>query len=76
MVICLYLFDNDTSFVVLMSSVLGTGIELWKVWLLLVQHLSNELFCYELCCYELCCYELCCYELCCGHNRRAALAYS
>lgn len=31
MVICLYLFDNDTSFVVLMSSVLGTGIELWKV---------------------------------------------
>ncbi len=31
MVICLYLFDNETSFVVLMSSVLGTGIELWKV---------------------------------------------
>ncbi|PNW78427.1 hypothetical protein CHLRE_09g397900v5 [Chlamydomonas reinhardtii] len=30
-VILLYLFDNDTSFVVLLSSVLGTGIELWKV---------------------------------------------
>lgn len=30
-VILLYLFDNDTSFVVLMSSVLGTGIEIWKV---------------------------------------------
>lgn len=29
-VILLYLFDNDTSFVVLLSSVLGTGIELWK----------------------------------------------
>ncbi|GLC36151.1 hypothetical protein PLESTB_001375000 [Pleodorina starrii] len=30
-VILLYLFDNDTSYVVLLSSVLGTGIELWKV---------------------------------------------
>lgn len=30
-VILFYLFDNDTSFVVLFSSVLGTGIEIWKV---------------------------------------------
>ncbi|KXZ49948.1 hypothetical protein GPECTOR_18g106 [Gonium pectorale] len=30
-VILFYLFDNDTSYVVLLSSVLGTGIELWKV---------------------------------------------
>lgn len=26
-----YLFDNDTSFVVLLSATLGTGIEIWKV---------------------------------------------
>ncbi|GIL76805.1 hypothetical protein Vretimale_8728 [Volvox reticuliferus] len=30
-VILLYLFDNETSFVVLLSSALGTAIELWKV---------------------------------------------
>ncbi|GIL55662.1 hypothetical protein Vafri_11205 [Volvox africanus] len=30
-IILLYLFDNETSFVVLLSSALGTAIELWKV---------------------------------------------
>lgn len=27
----MYLFDNETSYVVLLSSLLGTGIEVWKV---------------------------------------------
>lgn len=31
LVILGYLFDNDTSFVVLLSATLGTGIEIWKV---------------------------------------------
>lgn len=31
LVILLYLFDNQTSMVILFSSVLGTGIEFWKV---------------------------------------------
>ena len=31
LIICLYLFDNDTSWVVLFSSVTGTAIEFWKV---------------------------------------------
>ncbi|KAF5833872.1 transmembrane protein [Dunaliella salina] len=31
LVILLYLFDNETSFVVLLSAVLGTAIEFWKV---------------------------------------------
>ena len=31
LVILLYLFDNETSYVVLFSSVVGCGIEFWKV---------------------------------------------
>ncbi|KAJ9510859.1 hypothetical protein QJQ45_027731 [Haematococcus lacustris] len=31
LIILLYLFDNETSYVVLFSSVVGTGIEFWKV---------------------------------------------
>ena len=31
LVILLYLVDNETSYVVLISSFLGTGIEFWKV---------------------------------------------
>jgi hypothetical protein len=31
LIIVLYLFDNDTSWVVLFSAVTGTAIEFWKV---------------------------------------------